>query len=176
MVWKISLSSSFPSSLETGSSQEVVIQGFSSGFWSLQNKIMLHVLIFPIIEFYARKARYFIDSYTRIILPPTLSFLSIFLLPFLEREERKYSAKLNAGSWFPILGRFCEVLRHCDSSPPYIGQKPHLCLEVIPTKCIHSLSLVLWILLLKYLLNIFTSVQFYFWHHSVSYNSLSPSK
>lgn len=123
---------------------------------------MLHLLIFLIIEFYARKARYFIDSYTRTILPPTLSFLSIFLLPILEREGRKYSAKLNAGAWFLILGHFCDVRRHCDSSPPYIGQKSHLCLEGIPTKCIHSLSLVLWILLLKYLLNIFTSVQYYF--------------
>lgn len=171
MVWKISLS--FPTLLGTVFTV-VVIQGCSSGFWSLQNKIML--LTFLIIEFYARKTRYFIDSHSGIILPPTLSFLSKFLLPFLEREERKYSAKLNAGSWFLILGHFCNVLRHWDSSPPYIGQKSHLCLEIIPTKCVHSLSLVLWILLLKYLLNILTSVQFYFWHHSVSYHIRSPSR
>lgn len=58
------------------------------------------LLTFLIIEFYARKTGYFIDSHTGIILPPTLSLLSKFLLPFLEREERKYSAKLNEGLGF----------------------------------------------------------------------------
>lgn len=131
---------------------------------------MLHLLIFLVIEFYARKAGY---RFTHKNNSPSNLLPSQCISPSsLGKGRKKVSAKLNAESWFLILGHFCDVLRHCDSSPPSIGQKSHWCLEVIPTKCIHSL----WILLLKYLLNILTAVQFHFWHHIVNYNILSPSE
>lgn len=143
-------------------------RSWSSSVWSLPNEMVLHLLTFLITGFYTRETWYFINSQARVILPPTLSFLSSFLLPLLEREDRnfRYDIQLNAGSWFLILFHYCK----CSVMLLLLHRLARVHVHVWKSsliKCMYNLSLVLWILLVKYLLSVIC-VQFHFWHHNIS--------